>query len=132
MVFWTAGRGDEPFSEPAAGLVGRGHVLELFANSSSSRPRSSSPYYSSCFCCCCCCCTTYVSTTSISESELSKLLLSELAPTSITSMSILDIGVGRVAKRSGSAARRALTCRRVVECWVFVDVCVGGLVYSHL
>ena len=49
-------------------------------------------------------------------------------------MSILDIGTGRVAKGSGSAARRALTCRRVivVECWVLVDVCVGGLVYSHI
>ena len=39
-----------------------------------------------------------------------------------------------VAKGSGSAARRALTCRRVVvvECWVLVDACVGGLVYSHI
>ena len=127
MVFWTAGRGDEPFSEPAAGLVGRGHVLELFADSSSSRPRPSPPSSSSC-----CYCTTCVTSTSTSESELSKLLLSELAPTTIASMSILDIGVDRVAKGSGSAARRALTCRRVVECWVLVDVCVGRLVYSHL
>ena len=74
--------------------------------------------------------TTCVTSTSTSESKLCKLLLSELAPTSIASMSILDIGADRVAKGSGSAARRALTCRRVVvvECWVLVDVCVGGLV----
>ena len=51
---------------------------------------------------------------------------------SIASMSILDIGSDRVAKGSGFAARRALTCRRVVECWVLVDVCVGRLMYSHL
>ena len=49
-------------------------------------------------------------------------------------MSVLDIEADRVAKGSGSAARRALTCRRVVvvECWVLVDVCVCGLVYSHI
>ena len=84
--------------------------------------------------CCCCFSTTCVTSTSTSESELCKLLLSELAPTSIASMSILDIGADRVAKGSGSAARRVLTCRRVVavECWVLVDVYVGGLVYSHI
>ena len=49
-------------------------------------------------------------------------------------MSILDIRADCVAKGSGSAARRALTCRRlvVVECWVLIDVCVGGLVHSHI
>ena len=49
-------------------------------------------------------------------------------------MSILDIGADRVAKGSGPAARRALTCKRAVvaECWVLVDVFVGGLVYSHI
>ena len=48
-------------------------------------------------------------------------------------MLILNIGADRVAKGLGSAARRALTCRRVVvECWVLVDMSVGRLVYSHL
>ena len=114
-------------------MVWRGHVLELFSDLSSSRPRSSSPSsFSCCHCCCYCCCTTYVTSISKTESELSKLLLSALAPTSIASTSILDIGVDRLAKGSRSAARRALTCRRVVECWVLVYVCVGRLVYSHI
>ena len=63
VVFRTAGRGDERFGKPSAGLVGRGDVFDLLWDSSSSRSSSSSS--SSSFCCC----TTCVTSASSSESE---------------------------------------------------------------